>query len=76
MSADLSQVGGSHYKDMTIQPWQLMEIVLTPEEFIGFLKGNILKYSLRQGKKAGADDDGAKALHYAQKLAEILQENA
>lgn len=72
MSADLNQVGGSHYKDMTIQPWQIMEIVLTPEEFIGYLKGNILKYSLRQGKKKGADDDGAKALHYAQKLAEVI----
>lgn len=72
MSADDNQVGGSHYKDMTIQPWALMEILLSEEEFIGFLKGNILKYSLRQGRKKGADDDAAKALHYAQKLAEVI----
>lgn len=71
MNADLQQVGGSHYTNMTIQPWAVMEAVLTREEFIGFLKGNILKYSLRQGKKAGADDDGDKALHYRAKLLEV-----
>ena len=26
-----TQVGGSHYKDMAIQPWQAMEAWLTPE---------------------------------------------
>lgn len=71
MSADNTQVGGSHYKDMAIQPWDVMQAVLTPEEFRGFLKGNVLKYSLRAGKKAGADDDAAKANHYAQKLKEV-----
>lgn len=70
-NADLQQVGGDHYKNMTIQPWAVMEAVLTRDEFIGFLKGNILKYSLRQGKKAGADDDGEKALHYRAKLLEV-----
>jgi len=47
----------------------VMEAVLTREEFIGFLKGNIIKYSLRQGKKDSPDAD--KALHYMQKLKEI-----
>jgi len=61
------QVGGSHYKDMPMQPWTVMEYVLTPEEFIGFLKGNILKYSMRAGKKADSDD-ASKAQHYADKL--------
>jgi hypothetical protein len=71
MKADDIQVGGTHYKDMTIQPWDVMEAVLTREEFIGFLKGNLLKYSLRQGKKAGAYDDGNKAAHYLAKLEEV-----
>ena len=57
MSADEVQVSGNHYKDMPIQPWALMEAVLTPEEFQGFLKGNIIKYAMRQGKKAGSDDE-------------------
>ncbi len=50
-SADDMQVSGNHYKDMPIQPWHIMEAVLTPEEFEGFLKGNIIKYSLRAGRK-------------------------
>jgi hypothetical protein len=69
ISADDIQYGGSHYKDMTIQPWAVMESVLTPQEFIGFLKGNIIKYSLRQGKKDSPDVDKAK--HYMQKLEEF-----
>ena len=71
MKADTFQIGGDHYKDMAIEPWEVMQAVLTAEEFIGFLKGNVLKYSLRAGKKAGADDDAHKARHYALKLREV-----
>lgn len=70
MSSNKYQVGGSHYVDMMIQPWDVMESILTQEEFIGFLKGNIIKYSMRAGRKDGSDD-AAKALHYIQKLREI-----
>jgi hypothetical protein len=69
--ADDIQISGTHYKDMPIQPWAVMEAVLTHEEFVGFLKGNILKYSLRAGHKDGSDDVN-KAWHYVQKLKEIL----
>jgi hypothetical protein len=71
MSANEYQVDGSHYKDMTIQPWEVMEAVLTYEEFVGFLKGNIIKYSMRDGNKPGAEHDGQKALHYRAKLKEV-----
>jgi hypothetical protein len=67
--ADDVQVGGQHYKDMGIQPWAVMEAVLTKEEFVGFLKGNVIKYAMRQGKKDS--DDANKARHYASKLKEI-----
>ena len=70
MNANDVQVGGSHYKDMPIQPWELMETVLTREEFIGFLKGNIIKYAMRAGRKPGSDD-AEKARHYMQKLQEV-----
>jgi hypothetical protein len=70
ISADDLQVSGSHYKDMPIQPWHVMEAVLTHDEFVGFLKGNIIKYSLRAGRKDGSDDAG-KAQHYMQKLREV-----
>lgn len=69
-NADARQVSGNHYKDMPIQPWAVMELVLTREEFIGYLKGNIIKYSMRAGRKEGSDDAG-KAQHYQQKLKEI-----
>ena len=68
--ADDIQVGGSHYKDMPVQPWTVMEAVLTYEEFRGFLKGNIIKYSMRQGRKDGSDDAG-KLDHYIKKLEEV-----
>jgi len=74
MKADDYQVGGTHYKDMEIQPWEVMEVVLTRHEFIGFLKGNIIKYSMRQGNKHGAYDDGQKAQHYKNKLKEFMEE--
>ena len=64
------QVGGQHYKAMPVQPWEVMEAVLTPEEFIGFLKGNVIKYSMRAGRKEGSDDAN-KARHYMMKLREI-----
>jgi hypothetical protein len=64
------QIGGRHYKQMPVEPWEVMEAVLTYEEFIGFLKGNIIKYSMRAGRKEGSDDAG-KALHYIQKLKEF-----
>lgn len=66
------QVGGDHYKTMIMQPWDVMESVLTRDEFIGFLKGNIIKYTMRNGCKADALHDLDKALHYRQKLAEVL----
>ena len=71
ITADERQVSGSHYKDMPMQPWEVMEVVLTPSEFIGYLKGNIIKYAMRAGKKEGSDDAG-KAQHYKQKLAEVM----
>lgn len=70
-TADDRQVGGSHYKDMNVQPWDVMTTVLTREEFIGFLKGNIIKYAMRQGRKDSPD--AGKCQHYIQKLTEVLE---
>jgi hypothetical protein len=69
-SADDFQAGGTHYKEMLVQPWEVMQSVLTQEEFIGFLKGNIIKYAMRQGRKDGHDPD--KCNHYRRKLEEVL----
>jgi hypothetical protein len=71
LNADDKQVGGNHYKEMPVQPWTVMEAVLTPEEFRGFLKGNIIKYSMRAGRKGATDEDINKAFHYIEKLNEL-----
>ena len=71
--ADDIQVSGTHYKDMGMQPWAVMQAVLTPAEFRGFLKGNVIKYAMRQGKKQDSDDAN-KAKHYAMKLEEVTHE--
>jgi hypothetical protein len=68
--ADELQIGGSHYKDMGVQPWDLMEAVLTHDEFVGFLKGNCIKYAMRAGRKDS--DDAGKFRHYKLKLEEVL----
>lgn len=70
VSANDLQVGGQHYKEMGVQPWDVMEAVLSRDEFIGFLKGNIIKYSMRAGKKDS--DDAGKARHYMMKLREVI----
>jgi hypothetical protein len=67
------QVGGSHYKDKTIQPWTAMESWMTPEQFEGFLRGNVIKYIARYKDKDGLRDV-LKARHYLERLLECLEE--
>ena len=47
--------------------------LLTPEEFVGYCKGNILKYRMRAGKKSDKIvEDIKKARVYERWLAEVL----
>lgn len=62
-----------HYEELNIQPWEIMEKNFTTEEFVAYLKGNIIKYTLRD---KGQDlSDAEKIKHYAEKLIEVLEEN-
>lgn len=67
-----TQIGGSHYKDKAIQPWTAMESWMSPEEFEGFLRGNVIKYIARYKEKDGLKDV-LKAKHYLEKLLECLE---
>jgi hypothetical protein len=69
-TVNLQQVGGSHYKNMAVQPWVAMESWMTPEQFTGFLRGNAIKYLARCDVKGGLDDI-KKARHYIDKLVEV-----
>ena len=53
-------------------PLNLLERLLTPEEYIGYLKGNALFYGMKAGKKGGSDDDIDKAFEYMAMLDEFL----
>lgn len=50
------QVGGDHYRRLTPQPVELLKCWLTPEEFKGFMRGNIIKYLARYQYKGGVQD--------------------
>jgi hypothetical protein len=67
------QVGGTHYIDCKIQPWDAMESWMTREQFAGFLLGNAIKYLARCNHKTPdhALTDLRKAHHYLSKLIEI-----
>lgn len=55
-----SQVGGSHYKDLQMQP---IELIVKAK--LSFIQGNIVKYISRYKSKNGIEDI-AKCIHYAQ----------
>lgn len=67
-----TQVGGSHYTEKSIQPWDAMESWMDREQFIGFLRGNAIKYLARCDDKGGLEDL-QKARHYLDKLIEFLE---
>lgn len=55
-----------------IETIKIIEATLSPEEFIGFCKGNIIKYTLRS-KGKGKEQDWKKADWYSAKLREKLR---
>ena len=57
-----TQVGGSHYKSLEIQP-----SVFIFKNKIPFLEGNAIKYICRHAKKNGKQDLD-KAIHYLEIL--------
>lgn len=56
-----------HYQG-DVEPIELMQAQMTPEAFMGFLRGNIIKYASRCGKK----DDAIKETYKIAKYAEWL----
>lgn len=62
----------SHYQT-AIQPIEAMQANMTPEEFIGYLKGNIIKYTCRMGKKDSPEKEAAKIARYAEWLSKATK---
>ena len=68
MSAFNTQIDGTHYKDMEIQP-----VDYIVQNNLGYLEGNIIKYISRWRKKNGLSDL-RKARHYIDMLIEMEME--
>lgn len=63
----------SHYNAGAIECIDALESALTPDEFIGFLKGNELKYVWRAGHKGDAEKDFAKAAWYNDRARKFIR---
>lgn len=67
MTANDDQVGGRHYIEKAIQPW---DYIIANQ--MGYLEGNIIKYVSRYKDKGGVEDL-VKAAHYLDKLIEVTR---
>jgi hypothetical protein len=70
MSALDTQVAGSHYKTLKIQPVEYIHA-----NGIGYAEGNVIKY-LTRWKDKGGIADLEKAKHYIELLIELETRNA
>ena len=67
-----TMVGGTHYLEMGVQPWDVVG-TWPLEQRIGFFRGNALKYLMRMGTKDQQTTEIKKARHYIDRLLEELK---
>lgn len=66
---EMQEANGAHYKKCGVEPFAVMFNTLTEEEVKGFIKGNIIKYSIRNGIKDETNEkDVEKAKFYMEML--------
>jgi hypothetical protein len=69
MSASDEQIGGNHYKNLAIQPFEFIE-----SNGLGYGAGNVIKYLCRYKRKGGIEDL-QKARHYIDLLIDLENRN-
>lgn len=69
-SCDTVQIGGTHYKEQAIEPWNYIYA-----NGLGYFEGNAIKYITRWKAKGGLSDL-EKAIHYIAKLIELEKEKS
>lgn len=62
----------AHYKSGGIETIDFMEAKLSKTEFVGYLKGNVIKYLSRAELKGAATQDYKKAKWYLDRLVRVL----
>jgi hypothetical protein len=68
------QFGGDHYKNMGVEPWDVVD-TWPRDQRIGYYRGGALKYIMRMGAKDESPIEIEKGKHYMTKLLEVLNEN-
>jgi len=63
----------THYTRGKVECIDAIEAAMSPAEFRGFLKGQVIKYTWRLGLKGDATEDAAKAAWYQNRLLEVLR---
>ena len=66
------QVAGTHYKDMGVEPWDVVD-TWPLEQRIGAYRHGALKYLMRMGSKDEQLQEIKKCGHYIEKLIEVLE---
>lgn len=74
MKAKYMQIGGDHYKDMGVEPWDVVD-TWPLEQQIGAHRLATLKYIMRMGTKDGNSEvqELKKARHFLDKLIEVME---
>jgi hypothetical protein len=75
LTANAKQVGGTHYKKMGVEPWDVVD-TWPLEQRIGAYRAGALKYLMRMGSKDEDVQEICKAIHYLEKLIETLKEKS
>lgn len=73
LKAKDKQIGGDHYKNMGVEPWDVVD-TWPREQRIGAYRAGALKYIMRMGSKDMEAQEVGKGIHYLEKLLEVLKE--
>ena len=63
-----------HYNKLDVEAIDLIEMSMTRNEFLGYLKGNVLKYIIRYKHKGKAAEDLGKCLWYLTRLKDKVED--
>lgn len=69
-----TQVGGTHYAEMEVQPWDFYKSIFPPSGYCDYHVGSIISYLSRHRKKGGLQDL-EKALHHLKELVRYFKED-
>ena len=72
LGADYEHVDHPPHYGGNIECIDYIQDKLTPEEYRGFLRGSVIKYIDRLGKKEDDKADAEKAMWYLERLVDVL----